>query len=165
MKTSILYFLLLPCLSFAALAGDATNNIVGVWKVNWDKTPAITSIPEYYRSTSRFKSVEEYRDFVTNRTKGLVFEIKTNNTATLRYASGKSETYSWEASPQAPKYDIWLQTYPHRLSFVSVGHGLKVSDTDPNTAMLTFQIEWDENVATRIPLVMERQTSDSAKIK
>src|SRR5215475_11295823 len=111
---SILTCVLLHCFALAVSARDATNSFVGVWKVNWDKPPIITSIPEYFASLRRFKTVDEYRNYVTLRAKGLIVDIKADETAVLRYADGKSETYRWEFSLEAPKYDIWLNTRPHR---------------------------------------------------
>ncbi|MCE9519757.1 MAG: hypothetical protein K8R87_09430 [Verrucomicrobia bacterium] len=135
-----------------AIAGTATNSFVGTWKVNWEKTPVVEKLPEHAYG---FKTVEEFREHVARRANDLILDIQTNQTAVLRYADGKIERYQWEISPQAPKYDVWLQTWPHRFSYASVGHGFKVSGT--NTAIFTFQLEWNEDVATRVPLVMERQ--------
>ena len=159
MKTCLSSYMLLMLLAFAAGAADSTNSFFGVWQVDWGKAPVIERVPERY--AVYFKTVDAYREYVARRAKGLVLDIRTNQTAVLRYADGKSESYRWGISPQAPKYDIWLQTWPHRLSFVSVGHGFKVSGT--NTASLLFQLDWDEDVATRVPLVLERRQPNSDK--
>jgi hypothetical protein len=161
MKTFLSTSIFLIVFVLTAVAENTTTNFVGVWKVNWEKTPAVKALPQ--PNVYFFKTVDEYRQYVTRRAKGIVLDIQTKNTAVLRYANGKSEKYSWERSKLPEKYDIWLQTWPHFLSGASIGHGFKVSDT--NTAIFTFQLEWNENVATRVPLVMERQLPNPGKSK
>lgn len=161
MKTILSACALLLLCVMSCVAKDPTNSVVGVWKVNWEKAPVIETIPERYKF--RFKTLEDYRKYVTQRAMGLVLNIQANQTAVLRYGDGKSENYRWEIYQKAPKHDIWLQTNPHFLSSASIGHGFKVSGA--NTATLLFQLEWDEDAATRVQLVMERQQPDPTKPK
>ncbi len=124
----------------------------GVWKVNWEQTaPAIVATPESFKH--RFNTPDEFRNFLAKQAREMTLEILPNNTGILRRGPHyRPATYRWKS---AQKYDCWLESAGFLAA--SVGHGFKV--TDARNATLTFQIEWSENVATRIPLRMERQSA------
>ncbi len=96
---------------------------------------------------------DEFRAFVSKQAKEMTLEILPDNTGILRRGPDyRPATYRWKS---AQNYDCWLEIGGFLAT--SVGHGFKV--TDARSATLTFQIEWSENVATRIPLRMERQAA------
>ena len=150
MKTNAFVLLLLIVFAAKSVAEDGRATMFGVWKVNWDRTsPTILAVPKTY--AERFKTVEEFRAFVAKQAMDMTFEIQPDNIAFSRRATGnKPVKYRWESSK---RYDCWLEVGGFLAA--SVGHGFKV--TDANNAVLTFQIEWSENIATRVPLFMERQ--------
>jgi len=128
----------------------AASAVYGTWTVDWDQPPTIRVVPEKY--ARRFRTVEEYRLFVADRAKGLKLEIRPDHRAMLQYADGDKHGYYWRAV-RNKRYDLWIQA-PNVEA--SIGHGFKTLGA--NAALLTFQLEWDENVATRVPLKMTRET-------
>jgi len=135
----------------------ARDSMIGFWKVNWEKTaPTIQAVPQTF--THRVKTAEEFREFVADRANGLVLEIQPTNSAVMYKPSGESQKLVWRSDT---KYDIWLEQ--KIFMSASIGHGFKISGA--NTAILTFQIEWNENVATRVQLFMERQQPNPANPK
>lgn len=153
MKTKILILLDLTVFATVSIAQETTK-MFGVWKVNWGQTsPAIQSVPESFKH--RFNTADEFRTFVANQAKEMTLEISPDNIGILRRGPDyRPATYRWKS---AQRYDCWLEIGGFLAA--SVGHGFKV--TDARNAILTFQIEWSENVATRIPLRMERQAATS----
>jgi hypothetical protein len=138
--------LTLGTVSFAASKHEP---FVGVWKVNWENSaPAIQEVPSMF--SSRVKSVEEFRNLVAQRANGLVVEIYPDHTAVFHYPTERAKLV-WDL--EGERHDVWLQ---QKFSFmVAIGHGLKV--TGPDTATLKYQVEWNEDAATRVFLLLERQ--------
>ncbi|MBN8419233.1 MAG: hypothetical protein J0L73_09975 [Verrucomicrobia bacterium] len=157
MKASILTLVLVTLMAFFVVRESAARNVVGVWKVNWEKTePTIRAVPETF--TNRIQTVEDFKKLVAKGAKGLVLDIQPSNTAVMHHPSGSSLKLTWS---EDTKYDIWVEQ--RFFMTAGIGHGFTVSGA--NTAKLNFQIEWNENVATRVPLIMERQQTDSANSK
>ena len=150
MKTKVLTLLLSTVFAVVGIAEESQTTMFGMWKVNWDQTaPAIQAVPEAFKH--RFKSPDEFRAFVANQAKEMTLELLAYNTGVLRRGSNdRPITYRWKS---AERYDCWLEI--GGFFAASVGHGFKV--TDASNAILTFQIEWSETIATRISLRMERQ--------
>jgi hypothetical protein len=49
----------------------------------------------------------------------------------------------------------WVMTAQSSLPMASVGHGIKLNSD--GTATCLFQVEWTENVAIRIPVLMRKR--------
>ena len=144
----------------SAVVEAQTSAVVGLWKINWEKSPPIAAVPQ--RMAHRFRTVEDFRQFVADRSKGLTLEIRADRTATLTYATGNNPTFPWEPAQQHG-YDIWMRSKSPLSG--GIGHGFTLSKSDPNTGILNFQVEWAEDVATRVPLLLERQPPVAAQPK
>lgn len=146
------YAVVLTLLALVAwsLSSSRPSLYVGSWKVDWAKSaPAIREVPQTFRS--RVKTVEEFRNLVGQRASTLVVDVHPDHTATFHHPKEKLKL-TWSRSSW--RHDIWLQQKFFYMS-ASIGHGLKV--TGARSATLTYQVEWSENVATRVPLQLVRQ--------
>lgn len=149
--------MLVTLVAFFVIRESAARSVIGVWKVNWEKTePTIQLVPETF--TNRVRTVEDFKKLVAKGAQGLVLDIQPSNTAVLHHPSGGRQKLTWSKDS---KYDIWVEQ--RFFMTAGIGHGFTVSG--PDTAKLNFQVEWNENVATRVPLIMERQQTDSANSK
>ncbi len=121
------------------------------WRVDIEASVSkIDRVPDQFRH--RFTSVEDYKNYVRNRASGLTLTIYENGTASLGQSGSRSTALVWRKDDD---FDYWLNTKGSWLFPVaSVGHGFE--RVSSNTARLKFQLEWNENAATREFLLLRR---------
>jgi len=110
------------------------------WRVDTEASVAgIRSVPDHF--SHRFRSLDEYKDFVRGTICGLTLRIHENGTQLV-----------WRKDDD---FDYWLNTKGNWFfPIATIGHGFdRVSS---RTARLKFQLEWDEDMATREFLVLRR---------
>jgi hypothetical protein len=119
------------------------------WRVDIEASVSkIDRVPDRFRN--RFASVDEYKNHVRNLARGLTLTIYENGTASLGRGGSRSTAMKWRKDDD---FDYWLNTQGSWLFPVAgVGHGFE--RVSSHTARLKFQLEWDENVATRQYLVL-----------
>jgi hypothetical protein len=121
------------------------------WMVDVEASVSkIESVPEQFRS--RYASVDEYKNYVRELTRGLTLTINENETASLGHSGSRSIALVWRKDDN---FDYWLNTKEFwLLPTGSVGHGFQ--RVSSHTARLKYQLEWSEDVATREFLLLRR---------
>jgi hypothetical protein len=119
------------------------------WQVDIEASvKRVDTVPERYKS--RFKSLDEYRRFVRGRANGLRLVLYKNGSAAMTGGWLGGTKARWKPDED---FDYWI--YTGNIFVTGVGHGFE--RTSARTARLKFQLEWDENVATREFLILRRK--------
>ena len=150
-KVMIVVVLLLTttAVSLYLLYGSSCNV---KWVVDIDaSTERIQEIPDKFKG--RFSTLEQYKQFVREAANDLTITLHTDNTAKITGGwYGSTNKARWRTDDD---FDYWIQTGGGYLGGALVGHGF--NRTSLNTAELKYQLEWNENVATREWLVLRRE--------
>lgn len=118
------------------------------WHIDIEETiSGIDEIPKTYRS--RFRSLGEYQNFVRQMSNGLSVTLYDDKTASMNGGWAGSVKPVWQEDDD---FDYWIYT----RSFLSAGVGHGFTRRSAQTARLTYQLEWNENTATRECLVLRR---------
>jgi hypothetical protein len=119
------------------------------WQVDIDASvKRIDAVPDRYQS--RFKALDDYKNFVRGRANGLRLVLYKNGTAAMTGGWSGGTKARWKEDKD---FDYWIHT--GNVFVTGVGHGF--DRTSARSARLKFQLEWDENVATREFLILRRK--------
>lgn len=121
------------------------------WEVDLEESVSkIKRVPDPF--SQRFSTVDDYRNYVRERVRGLTLTIHDNGTASLIQGADGYTHLVWRRDGD---FDYWLNTKGSWLFPVaSMGHGF--DRTSSRRARLKFQLEWSESSAAREFIVLRR---------